>query len=72
MLFGLVPVNQLGAWVSGPQGDVQAHQVDHPWMILFKASGRTTCGVWSMMNLGDELEYLGSKDQTRGKRLTSS
>lgn len=49
MLFGLVPVNQLGAWVSGPQGDVQAHQVDYPWMILFKASGRTTCVVHDVL-----------------------
>jgi len=24
------------------------------------------------VNLGDELEYLGSKDQTRGKKLTLS
>jgi hypothetical protein len=23
----LVPLNQLGAWVSGPQGDIQAHKV---------------------------------------------
>ena len=60
MPFGLVPVNQLGAWVSGPQGDVQAHQVDHPSMILFKASGRATCGVLSTMCCAMCFAYLPS------------